>query len=106
MTDGFALAGYDVRALRKGVLAEADTIADGVRHVRSSRVASADFGSAERDGTGAAYVRVVHGVLADALGQLDEATRRLAARLDTMSRQYEDTEDDVLRHFAGLGARS
>ena len=92
MSGGFALSGYDVRALRKGVLTEADAIGDRVREVRSSRVASADFGSAERDGTGAEYVRVVHGVLADVLGELAAASRRLAARLDEMSRHYEDIE--------------
>ena len=91
---GFALSVYDVRALRKGILAEADMIGDRVREVRASRVASADFGYAERDGTGAEYVRVVHGVLAHALGDLGDRSRELAARLDAMSRHYEDVEDD------------
>jgi hypothetical protein len=44
---GFALSVYDVRTLRKGILAEADTVADRVREVRASRVASTDFGDAE-----------------------------------------------------------
>jgi hypothetical protein len=91
---GFALSVHDVRALRKGILAEADTIGDRVREVRASRVASADFGDAEREGTGAEYVRVVHDVLAKALGDLGDRSRALAARLDAMSRHYEDLEDD------------
>jgi hypothetical protein len=44
---GFALSVYDVRTLRKRILAEADTVADRVREVRASRVASTDFGDAE-----------------------------------------------------------
>lgn len=91
---GFALSVYDVRTLRKGILAEADTVVDRVREVRASQVASTDFGDAERDGTGAEYVRVVHGVLATALGDLGDRSRALAARLDAMSRHYEDIEDD------------
>jgi hypothetical protein len=105
MTGGFELSVYDVRALGRGVLAEADTFADRVREVRSSRVARADFGHAEQDATGAEYVRVVHGVLAGALGDLDEASRRFAARLDAMSRHYEDVEDATRTRFTRADQR-
>ena len=90
---GFTLSVHDMRTLRKGIVAEADAIGDRVREVRASRVSSTDFGDAERDATGAEYVRVVHGVLANALGQLGDRSRQLAARLDAMSRHYEDVED-------------
>lgn len=97
---GYSVSMYDVTALRNGIAAELDAIETHLREVRASEATSADFGDSE---AGSAYVRVVHGVLADSLTAFRSAGERVAEQLTTTVGQYEQLDAAGVDRFNQVG---